>query len=130
MSSPHHEALELRTDATGPDTVRITVLGDLEYDTVEDLLLEATATLARHPAPAHLRLDLARLGVCDSMGLSALLQVHRCASAAGARLHLDNRPASLNRLLDITGTREHFATGPGEQEEPGPDGMSRTDVKD
>jgi anti-anti-sigma regulatory factor len=53
-------------------------------------------------------LDCAEIDFCDSSGLSALILVHRRVTAAGARPHLDNRRAPLNRLLELTGTMAHL----------------------
>jgi hypothetical protein len=47
--------------------------------------------------------------------LSALLAVHRRTSAAGARLHLDNRPLHLERILQITGVLDHLTATPAPQ---------------
>ncbi|GAA4061669.1 STAS domain-containing protein [Nonomuraea soli] len=85
--------------------------GDLDYVSAEDLLTVVTARLRQAPAPREIRLDCAGLGICDSTGLSVLLVIRRRADAVGTRLHLDNRGAALNRLLDITGTREHLVAG-------------------
>ncbi|MGI5484676.1 STAS domain-containing protein [Streptomyces lavendofoliae] len=108
MTSPVDGALELRATPTAADTVRITVAGDLAFDTYEALLAEATDVIKRHPHLRHLHLDLAELSICDSLGLSALLQIERFTSADGARLHLDNRPPALDRLLAITGTYDRL----------------------
>ncbi|MEU8827765.1 STAS domain-containing protein [Streptomyces sp. NPDC048636] len=122
--------LTLLTSAPAPGTVRITVVGDLEYDTVEDLLLEVADCLARHPHLGHLRLDLAELAMCDSMGLSALLQIRRFTGGVGARLHLDHRPPALDRLLDLTGTLDHLLAPPSEADRPAPGRTGALDVPD
>ncbi|MFH8487342.1 STAS domain-containing protein [Streptomyces longisporoflavus] len=90
------------------DTVRIEVRGDLDYDNADHLLLAVTDKLAEHPRLGDLHLHCAGLELVDSMGLSILLMIHRRTSAAGVRLHLDDRPARLDRLLSLTGTLEHF----------------------
>ncbi|MGE6732696.1 STAS domain-containing protein, partial [Streptomyces sp. NPDC059900] len=55
-----------------------------------------------------------------SMGLSILLMIHRRTTAAGVRLHLDDRPAKLNRLLTLTGTLDHFTAPAASGAEPSP----------
>ncbi|MGV9454543.1 STAS domain-containing protein [Streptomyces sp. NPDC003635] len=100
-------ALELTTIDT-QDTVRIEITGDLDHDTADLLLDEVTAQLTERPGLKDLHLHCAAVGVVDSMGLSALLMIGRRAAAAGARLHLDDRPAKLTRLLNITGTLDYF----------------------
>ncbi|MFJ9112269.1 STAS domain-containing protein [Streptomyces sp. NPDC102283] len=109
----HPQHLRLTTlDTEG--SVRIEVHGDLDYDSAGLLLDEVTAQLAARPALTDLRLHCAELGTVDSTGLSALLMISRRTSGAGVRLHLDARPAKLDRLLQLTGTLDHFtAPAPG-----------------
>lgn len=95
------------------DTVRIELTGDLDYQTVDLLLGEVTAQLETRPGLKDLHLHFAEVGTVDSMGLSILLMIHRRTIAAGIRLHLDDRPPNLNRMLDITGTLDYLtATAP------------------
>jgi hypothetical protein len=47
------------------------------------------------------------------MGLAALLMIHRLTAATGARLRLDHRPELLERLLELTGTLDHFTETDG-----------------
>ncbi|MFB6961569.1 STAS domain-containing protein [Streptomyces sp. NPDC056309] len=64
------------------------------------------------PAVADVRLEFSRLESVDSSGLSALLQIRRLVDEAGVALHLDERPAVLERLLDMTGTLELLTCRP------------------
>lgn len=133
---PHHRPLYRRRDhrmTTRPDhhlqpttvdsqdSLRIEVRGDLDYASADLLVAEVTAGLSGQPALTDLHLSCAGLGAVDSMGLSALLMIRRRTTAAGVRLHLDDRPANLNRLLELTGTLEHLtAPSPvGAEETPG-----------
>ncbi|MGW5639388.1 STAS domain-containing protein [Streptomyces sp. NPDC003832] len=93
------------------NTIRIEIIGDLDYDTADQLLEEATAQLASRPQPVDLHLHCGGLGTVDSMGLSALLMIGRLTAAAGVCLHLDDRPPALDRLLDITGTHDYLTAG-------------------
>ncbi|MFF7051621.1 STAS domain-containing protein [Streptomyces griseorubiginosus] len=104
-------ALHLTTVETR-HAVRIEITGDLDYDTADLLLEEATARLSARPGLEDLRLHCAGIGVVDSTGLSILLMIGRRANAARVRLHLDDRPAQLDRLLSITGTLEYFTAQP------------------
>ncbi|ARQ67554.1 STAS domain-containing protein [Streptomyces marincola] len=118
-SFPDHTfSLATSTDSAGD--VSITITGDLDYDTSDELLATAERQLERRPAPRHLRLDCARLAGCDSAGLSILLMIRRRADVTGTRLHLDNRPAALERVLGITGTLAHFTDAPA-PERPAPE---------
>ncbi|MFQ6143132.1 STAS domain-containing protein [Streptomyces seoulensis] len=99
----------LLTSALDDDgDARIRITGDLDWDTADELTTAAEAFLAADPPPRRLRLDCAGMTLCDSLGLAALLMIHRGAAGTGTRFHLDNRPAALQRLLDITGTAHLF----------------------
>lgn len=100
------------TTVDAKHAVRIQIIGDLDYDTADLLLDEATARLSARPGLEDLHLGCAGIGMVDSMGLSILLMIGRRANAARVRLHLDDRPAQLDRLLSITGTLEYFTAKP------------------
>ncbi|MFF0304015.1 STAS domain-containing protein [Streptomyces sp. NPDC004562] len=103
--------LDTAQDASGDAHIRIT--GDLDWDSADDLAEAARTLLRADPAPRRLHLDCARLTLCDSLGLASLLMVHRACAEAGVSLHLDNRPALLRRLLDLTGTAFLFDDAAG-----------------
>ncbi|MFF2808321.1 STAS domain-containing protein [Streptomyces sp. NPDC058000] len=65
-----------------------------------------------HAGRRALHVDCGGLVLCDSMGLSALLMVHRRTSTLGVRLHLEERPPALDRPLTVTGTPEHLTAPP------------------
>ncbi|MEV6726466.1 STAS domain-containing protein [Streptomyces xanthochromogenes] len=88
--------------------VRIEVQGDLDHDSADLLLEETMLQLGSRPDIQHLHLHCAELGIIDSIGMSTLLMIHRRTTAAGVRLHLDERPANLNRILRTTGTLDFF----------------------
>ncbi|MFF9125342.1 STAS domain-containing protein [Streptomyces sp. NPDC014889] len=102
--------------------VAVHVEGDLDYLTRRELLDAVTVVLTRRHAARHpvvdIRLDFSRLQSVDSSGLSALLQIRRLADEAGVALHLDERPAVLERLLDMTGTLELLTSPPGNASPP------------
>ncbi|MFD7876791.1 STAS domain-containing protein [Streptomyces sp. NPDC059766] len=104
-------ALHLTT-VDSEDTVRIEITGDLDYDHAGHLLDEVTAQLGSRPHLTDLHLHCAGVGTVDSTGLSVLLMIRRRTTAVGARLHLDDRTAMLDRLLDITGTLEYLTETP------------------
>ncbi|NUT43052.1 MAG: STAS domain-containing protein [Thermoactinospora sp.] len=108
MTSYAQDSFTVDEDSSNPLTAGFRLRGDLDYVSAEDLLAVVTARLDRAPAPLEIHLDCAGLGICDSTGLSALIVIRRRTGAMGVRLHLDNRGAALDRLLDITGTREHL----------------------
>ncbi|WP_405578510.1 STAS domain-containing protein [Streptomyces sp. NBC_01190] len=114
MTAPQPAAvpLSLATVAVDARTLRITIAGDLDYDSAWELPEAIDAGLVAYPGIRELRLDCAGLGDCDSMGLSVLLGVHRATVRTGIRLFLDDRPPALERLLDLTGTLEFLTADP------------------
>jgi anti-anti-sigma factor len=102
--------LDITTETISPEGVTLRVVGDVDYLTTPRFVLAVTEVLAKTPTLCELRIDLADLSFCDSSGLSGLLQIQRKTSAAGIRLCLDNRPAHLDRMLDLTGTLEQLTT--------------------
>ncbi|MFF3747064.1 STAS domain-containing protein [Streptomyces kronopolitis] len=103
---PRHHLQLITVEAQ--DDIRMEMHGDLDHISADVVVEEVTAQLAGRPALTDLHLDCADLGTVDSIGLSALLMVGRRTTAAGVHLHLDNRPAALDRLLDLTGTLEYL----------------------
>ncbi|MFF0273178.1 MULTISPECIES: STAS domain-containing protein [unclassified Streptomyces] len=94
---------------TGEDgALRVRLSGDLTWDTTDELLTAVRAHLASASVPGDVHLDCARMTLCDSMGLSTFLALHRDTTAAGVRLSLERRPAHLDRMLVLTGTYEHL----------------------
>ncbi|MFF2568916.1 STAS domain-containing protein [Streptomyces sp. NPDC058084] len=127
MTTFSHNTFELKA-TTGADGVLYAELaGDLAWDATDELLDVARAHLSATPDPGDIRLDCARMTLCDSMGLSALLALHRYSTAAGVRLHLEHRPPVLDRLLLLTGTYEHLTE---RTEAAGPDGPTPGDDAD
>lgn len=99
------------------DTVRIELHGDLDYDNADLLLAAVTTQLGEHPRLHDLHLHCAGLGSVDTMGLSALLMIRRLTSAAGVRLHLDDRSPQLERLLNVTGSLDYLTARPADAED-------------
>ncbi|BBB00157.1 putative anti-sigma factor antagonist [Actinacidiphila reveromycinica] len=97
------------TVETGTGTAHLHIAGDLDYDTCDALVQHAVRCVSSHPDLRDLHLDFAHLRFCDSSGLSALLMVHRTTAAGNIELHLDNAPASLERVLATTGVRGLFS---------------------
>ncbi|WP_370500140.1 STAS domain-containing protein [Mycolicibacterium sp. jd] len=93
-------------------SARVHVAGDLDYGST-GLLLETVSELLVDPSGwQDLHLDFTDLAFCDSAGLSSLVVIHRRTTAAGIRLHLDHRPAQLERILRVTGLLEFLTTRP------------------
>jgi anti-anti-sigma factor len=86
----------------------VRIVGDLDYQTTNDLVEVASQLLAQQSTMSDLHLDFSELTFLDSAALSGLLMLHRRASHAGVGLHLDHRPQFLDRVLQVTGLFEHF----------------------
>ncbi|GAA4877641.1 STAS domain-containing protein [Kitasatospora terrestris] len=103
-----HPVPEPRPDDSAPRTVTVPVEGELDHENCEDFLRTVAERLAAAPGAEVLRVDCRGMSLCDSMGLSVLLQIRRDMDAAGRRLLLDHRPAQLDRLLHLTGTADYL----------------------
>ncbi|MFD5658972.1 STAS domain-containing protein [Streptomyces hirsutus] len=84
-----------------------------EAGTCDELLQRVRSALDGREDVGDLRLDCREPGTVDSMGLSALLRIHRSAGHAGIGLHLDGVGPALRRLLELTGTYTYLTT-PGQ----------------
>jgi anti-anti-sigma factor len=115
--------LRLDADRSG-SMLRLTVVGTIDYDT-EGLFADAVvchlheAKIRTSDLVAEVRLDLAGLEHCDSVGLAALISVDRWTTAVGMGLELVNEPLFLQRLLALTGLAEYFAGSTGRAGRPG-----------
>ncbi|MER5408563.1 STAS domain-containing protein [Streptomyces sp. NPDC002769] len=122
-SSPPPLTLTVKAEA---GAVLVRVAGDLDFETCDELMKAVERCLGDRrdtgEGPADPRVDFSGLASIDSMGLSTLLMIRRLTDLAGVRLHLDERPVALERLLDITGTLHHL-TAPraesGAEQRPG-----------
>lgn len=120
MTADRYDAFDLVTTVDRSGVARIRLGGELDWETADDLTAAARSCLGADPPPRQLRLDCAGLTLCDSLGLAALLMIRRKADETGTRLHLDNRPAPLDRLLELTCTAYLFAEpGDADGEVPG-----------
>ncbi|TXS42042.1 STAS domain-containing protein [Streptomyces sp. OR43] len=97
------------TVEAGPETASLRLAGDLDYDTADEILQYAENCIAELSGMRDLYLDCAQLRACDSMGVSTLIQIHRSSTARDVRLHLENPPPFLERILRLTGIRHLFA---------------------
>ncbi|PJE97309.1 anti-sigma factor antagonist [Streptomyces carminius] len=97
-----------RTD--GPLAL-VAVAGEIDMETAPALRTRALEVIAQgHP---RLILDLAAVTFCDSSGLNVLINIVRCAKAAGGSLALAAVPDRLARMLDFTGVSTLMLSYPG-----------------
>ncbi|MET9730370.1 STAS domain-containing protein [Streptomyces sp. NPDC006458] len=109
MTAAPENAFELAVTLDDDGDAHITIAGDLDWETADELTDAARVLLKAAPPPGRLRVDCGRMTLCDSLGLASLLMIHRIATATGTRLQLENRPTFLRRLLGMTGTVHLFA---------------------
>jgi anti-anti-sigma factor len=89
---------------------RVALNGSLAYVNADALLRSITDNLVDNQDLRELHVDCAGLDMCDSRGLATLLTLRRRTEVLGVELHIVNRPALLNRMMDRTGTTT-FLTG-------------------
>ena len=106
------------TSDASTQSATLHVVGELDYLTTGALVDAASAQIVGTPL-RHLRLDLEKLTFCDSAGLSGLIQIRRWTAAAGVHLHLDNRSAAVDRVLELTGTLDYLTAAPGVETDEG-----------
>ncbi len=108
-TDPHLQHMTYHlTITTAPRSVRVRITGDLDYQTTDDLVEVASQLLTEQNHLRDLHLDFSEMAFLDSAALSGLLLLHRRTSRAGVALHLDHRPAFLDRILQVTGLFDHF----------------------
>jgi anti-anti-sigma factor len=93
---------------TAARSTSVRIVGDLDYQTTDDLVAVASQLLAQQSGMRGLHLDFSELTFLDSAALSGLLTLYGRASQAGVALHLDHRPQFLDRVLQMTGLFDHF----------------------
>ncbi|MET7806907.1 STAS domain-containing protein [Micromonospora chersina] len=101
------QLLTIEVDRLAAGRARLRLTGELDFDTAPDLV--AAAAELRRDGYQELLLDFARVTLCDSSGLSALVVIHR--SGAGTVL-LDSVNPPVRQLLDRTGLAELLAVPP------------------
>ena len=113
------------TVTTSAQTATLHITGDLDYETSDDLV-EVATQLVEQNTLSDLHLDFRETTFLDSAALSGLLLVHRRTSETGVALHLDHRPAFLDRVLQVTGLFNHFDLTRTDAETGDPDLLGQT----
>lgn len=88
----------------------VTVEGELDLVTADQLWEELTEVLAGHHAP--LVLDLAELGFCDSVGLAVLVRAHNALQSRGQRLVIARPTPMVDRILQVSGLNQAITSVP------------------
>ncbi len=91
------------------ETARVLVVsGEVDVASADDLLPAAEPCLVS--GASELRVDLGAVTFIDSSGLGALVQLRNAAARHDQQVVLENVPASVRRLLEITGLTEILPT--------------------
>jgi anti-anti-sigma factor len=94
--------LSYTVDRTG--TVPVAVLaGEIDLASIDALEAAITATEQDAPADSDVVLDMSGVTFLDSSGLRVLVTANDRLDAAGRRLVIRRPPASVLRILEITG---------------------------
>ncbi|WP_413812591.1 STAS domain-containing protein [Streptomyces sp. OE57] len=110
--------------ATGPDSCRVAVSGELDLVTADEVRQALQTAVGDNRVVV---IDLGGLTFCDCSGLNALLAAARTARAGDVELRLCAVPHFLARILHLSGTRSAFTidSKPGQPESrPGASGFS------
>lgn len=78
------------------------LVGEVDFANVVELAHKGDSWL-RERAPDRCRLELGGVTRCNSAGTALLLAWMRTASSAGKQLSVDNPPASLTALMQLSG---------------------------
>jgi anti-sigma B factor antagonist len=95
-------ALRVDRAMDGPAVV-VTVVGDVDLNTVALLHTGLRAALAEVAAPAPVVVDLTAVDFLGSVGLSAIVEAHQLASAARTPLRLVATGVAVLRPIELTG---------------------------
>jgi anti-anti-sigma factor len=90
--------------------------GEIDIASAEDLRLAGARSVDLVGPGEPLEIDVAGVSFIDSSGLGALVSIRRLAETTGHRTVLLGLSSSIERLLELTGLRDSFATQPGSSE--------------
>jgi anti-anti-sigma factor len=85
-----------------PGTVRVTLVGDVDFATAGLLQTDLLNVLAAQQ-PDRLEIDLAGVAFMDCGGISALVVARAAAARIGCHLQVTNPQPVVLRVLDLTG---------------------------
>ncbi|MEU1125411.1 STAS domain-containing protein [Streptomyces sp. NPDC005899] len=100
----HSQPLVLSVSYPAESIAILTVAGEIDVDSAPALRTKALELIRQ--GRAHLVLDLAAVGFCDSSGLNAMIAILRYAKDRHGSLSLAGSPPHVTRLLDVTGVGE------------------------
>jgi len=99
--APNRSAgLTVTVDHRFHDQTCVAVTGDIDIATA-DSLTDAVTSALHTTSTRLLILDLAGVSFCGAAGITALIKIHRAASAAGASLALANVGTQVQYVFDL-----------------------------
>ena len=99
--SPPPFTIDVRRDA-GADTATLVLSGELDIVTYEGF--GRAATQLREQGVRHTTVDLSDLDFMDSMGIRALIEIHKDTAADGGTATFIEG-ARISRIVDLSGMR-------------------------
>lgn len=93
-----------RLSLESPSDRVLNAAGVIDAHTAEDL----SGRLDELGVDGNVHLDLSAVEFIDSSGLRALVNAHQALDGAGHQLRLSGISAAVDRLLEITGLRDHL----------------------
>lgn len=93
-----------------PSPVTLSLRGDVDLNTADELLTRGIKLLADCGPGIPLIVDLGAVSFMDSSGLSALVRLRRAAQAKDTQVLLRDVPDRVSSVLRLTGLSEHFPT--------------------
>jgi anti-anti-sigma factor len=97
------------TADTGEATCVLTLGGEADLAVAADIVKLGTAALQQQRTNAVV-VDLSGVTFMDATSLGALIELRNAADKLGKPLRLHGIPPRVQRLLDLTGLSDHFAS--------------------
>lgn len=94
-------ALQVATAPVGEHALRVTVAGEVDLATADEVRQSVHAALAERPG--RVEVDLASTTFVDAVGVRALVDSARAADDAGVHLSVCNPHGIVARVLAVTG---------------------------
>lgn len=97
----------IRTTLADDGSVTVTVLGEIDYSSADDVALGIRDAIVDW-SPTAVRVDLRDASFIDSTGLGALIESYREATDRGIAFSVVNPTETFRRVLDVTGLADFF----------------------
>jgi anti-anti-sigma factor len=101
--------LALKRAATSSGMIRMSVIGEIDIGTV-DQLRSALHLALDEPGVGRVLLDFEPLRFLDSSGIATLIGAYRAADERGIRLRIHGCNGTVRHILEVTGVYEVLVT--------------------